>query len=56
MASIENETNNTEQEEHVMNHNHIAPSDNISLEKQAALAKLQAMFRGDRDRVTHIAR
>jgi hypothetical protein len=51
MAALEGSTHvNDVQPEHVMNHNLIAPSDNISLEKQAALAKLQARFRGDRDR------
>jgi len=42
--------------EHQEYHALIAPSDKISLEKQSALSKLQAKFRGGRDRVTHISR
>ena len=43
-------------EEHLNNHALIAPSARLSLEQQLALSKMQARFRGGRDRDTHVSR
>lgn len=43
-------------EEHLNNHALIAPSETLSLKQQNALSKMQAKFRGGRDRETHVRR
>ena len=43
-------------EEFMFNHSIIAPSKSLSLEQQNSLSKIQARFRGGRDRETHVTR
>lgn len=44
------------QAQHADLHSLIAPSDDVSMKQQEALARLQATFRGRRDRETHVER
>ena len=44
-----------DQQTHADLHALILPSGDLSMEKQSALSKLQAKFRGQRDRETHIS-
>eukprot|EP00620_Florenciella_sp_RCC1587_P008995 CAMPEP_0182588816 /NCGR_PEP_ID=MMETSP1324-20130603/68109_1 /TAXON_ID=236786 /ORGANISM="Florenciella sp., Strain RCC1587" /LENGTH=60 /DNA_ID=CAMNT_0024805923 /DNA_START=251 /DNA_END=429 /DNA_ORIENTATION=- len=56
MASLAADDGAAGAKEHGDRHNLIADRDGVSIEQQTALSKIQARFRAERERSTHIKR